>query len=127
MLAFCPFASVFPFEMQIYPKRLCADFRQATGDEMRALAEALKTCLLKWDRVLGPIAYNYILYSAPNDSDIHGIREQHPLLDTYYLWHLEMFPRISRTAGFEWGTGYYINTVSPEAAAEALREARVEP
>jgi UDPglucose--hexose-1-phosphate uridylyltransferase len=126
MLAFCPFASAFPFEVQIFPKRQCADFRQATQAELAGLAAALKACLQKWERVLGPIPFNFVIYTAPNDTDVTGIREEFPMLDVYYQWHLEMFPRINRTAGFEWGTGYYINTVAPENAAAALRDVEVE-
>jgi UDPglucose--hexose-1-phosphate uridylyltransferase len=126
MVAFCPWASVWPFEIQLLPKQRSADFRQASPAVLTDLAAALKTCLLKWDKVIGPVPYNFVLHSAPNDNSFLGLHEEHPFLESYYCWHLEMFPRINRTAGFEWGTGYYINTVAPEQAAEALRAAEVE-
>jgi UDPglucose--hexose-1-phosphate uridylyltransferase len=44
-----------------------------------------------------------------------------PRLDHYH-WHIEIIPRLTKIAGFEWGTGFYINPVPPESAAEFLRE-----
>ena len=40
-----------------------------------------------------------------------------------YHWHIEIIPCITKIAGFEWGTGCYINPVLPESAAAFLREA----
>jgi UDPglucose--hexose-1-phosphate uridylyltransferase len=51
-----------------------------------------------------------------------------PLIDPpmeHYHWHIEIIPRLTRTAGFEWGTGFYINPVAPEPAAQFLREVDV--
>ncbi len=126
MLAYCPYASTFPFEIHILPKRFNADFRRADYEELRAMAEALKVCLLKWRGALGHVPYNFLIHTAPNDTPLSGIRDQYPYLDAYFLWHLEMFPRLTSTAGFEWGTGYYINATAPEEAAAFLREIEVE-
>lgn len=126
MLAYCPYASSFPFEIHILPKRFSSDFRKADTEELRALAEALKVCLLKWKGALGNVAYNFLVHTAPNDTPLSGIRDDFPYLDAYFLWHLEMFPRLTSTAGFEWGTGYYINPTAPEEAAAFLREIEVE-
>jgi UDPglucose--hexose-1-phosphate uridylyltransferase len=121
MLAICPYASTSPFEIHIIPKRQCSDFRRAGTEELNALAEALKICLRKWQGALGETQYNFLIHTAPNDTEFSGVRQYFPLLDAYYCWHLEMFPRIAKTAGFEWGTGYYINPTPPEEAAEFLR------
>ena len=125
MLAICPFASTFPFEIHIMPKRLSSDFRRANTEDMRALAETVKVCLLKWRGALGDTPYNFLVHTAPNDTEIFGVREEFPLLDAFYCWHVEMFPRLTKAAGFEWGTGYYINPTPPEEAAEFLRSIEV--
>jgi len=125
MLAICPFASTFPFEIHILPKRQCSDFRRASTEDMRALAETIKVCLLKWKGALGDTPYNLLVHTAPNDTEVSGVREEFPLLDAFYCWHVEMFPRLTKAAGFEWGTGYYINPTPPEEAAEFLRQIEV--
>jgi len=125
VLAFCPFASTFPFEIHILPKQLKADFRRANSEELKALSEALKACLLKWRGALGETPYNFLLRTAPNDTPLSGIYEAFPYLEAYYCWHLEMFPRLTKTAGFEWGTGYYINPTPAEEAAAFLRKVEV--
>lgn len=127
MLALCPFASTSPFEIHIIPKRQNSDYCRASILEIQALVEAVKVCLLKWQGALGPIPYNFLVHTAPNDTEMSGIRQEFPLLDAFYCWHLEMFPRIAKAAGFEWGTGYYINPTPPEEAAEFLRGIEVSP
>jgi UDPglucose--hexose-1-phosphate uridylyltransferase len=59
--------------------------------------------------------YNYIIHTAPYDAKV----------DHFYHWHIEVLPRLSQVAGFEWGSGFYINTVPPEDAARYLRETKV--
>jgi len=44
----------------------------------------------------------------------------------HYHWHMEIIPRVTRVAGFEWGTGFYINPVLPETAAEYLRNTEID-
>jgi len=121
MMAYCPFASTSPFEIHILPKRQVSDFRRAGTEEIRALAEAVKVCLRKWLGAIGPCQYNFLIHTAPNDTDITGVYHEFPMLDAFYCWHLEMFPRLTKAAGFEWGTGYYINATPPEEAADFLR------
>jgi UDPglucose--hexose-1-phosphate uridylyltransferase len=125
-LGFCPYASSSPFEVHIYPREQGADFRKATTEQLRGLALALKSVLLKWDRALGDVAYNLLFRTAPYDSILAPVRSDYPSLDAYYLWHVELFPRLSRTAGFEWGTGFNINPTPPEEAAEHLASIEVE-
>jgi UDPglucose--hexose-1-phosphate uridylyltransferase len=75
----------------------------------------LKTVLTRIDRALEKPPYNLLVHSAPfgdNGSD-------------EYHWHVEIMPKLTRTAGFEWGTGFYINPTSPEEAADVLRSVKL--
>jgi len=76
----------------------------------------LKTILMKLELALDKPAYNYIIHTAPFDTQ--------PL--PHYHWHMEIIPRLTRVAGFEWGTGFYINPVPPEQAAVYLRDVQVD-
>ena len=58
-------------------------------------------------------SYNLIVHSAP----LHEEAGAHE----YYHWHIEVMPKLTRVAGFEWGTGFYINPTGPEEAADVLR------
>jgi len=73
----------------------------------------MKQTLVKIERSLALPAYNYLIHTAPFDS---------PTL-AHYHWHIEIIPRLVKTAGFEWGTGIYINPTAPEEAAAVLRNA----
>jgi UDPglucose--hexose-1-phosphate uridylyltransferase len=126
VIAICPYASSFPFEVHIYPKRQLADFRKIGPEEIRATTEATLVVLKKWRKALGETPYNYLIHTAPNDGAINDVRLEIPFLDAFYCWHMEMFPRIGKTAGFEWGTGYYINPTPPEEAAKFMRNIEVE-
>ena len=87
------------------------------GDEVQALAATLKTALLKLKGLLADPPYNLVLHQAPNPGISHG---EWPGRSKDYHWHLEILPVLTRVAGFEYGTGFYINPVPPEAAAEFL-------
>jgi UDPglucose--hexose-1-phosphate uridylyltransferase len=122
-ISFAPFASKFPFETWIIPKRHCSDFKMISDTEIEQLAIAMPKTLLAISRALSDPPYNLILHSAPQ------LPPDRPGVETIvhdYHWHIEIYPRISKMAGFEWGTGFYINTVLPEKAAEYLREALTE-
>lgn len=112
-LTFTPYASRFPYEFCIIPKTHSACYESITKEMITTLAEILKASLLKLKKLLNDPPYNYIIhttpFSLPND-----------LKD--YHWHIEIIPRITHVAGFEWGTGFYINSVKPEDAARDLRE-----
>src|SRR3990167_9187788 len=84
--------------------------------EIEELAQVLRTVLLKLEASLEFPPYNYIVHTTPF---VFGEIE-------HYHWHIEIIPRLTRVAGFEWGTGFYINTVTPESAAEFLRNASIE-
>jgi UDPglucose--hexose-1-phosphate uridylyltransferase len=115
---FCPFASRFPFELAIFPKRHHAEYISCTTDELEDLAEILRFALQRLNAVLEKPGYNLLLHMAP-------LRRQNP--ERYgstrydYCWHLEIVPRFNALAGFEIGLGTYINTVYPEEAAQYLR------
>jgi UDPglucose--hexose-1-phosphate uridylyltransferase len=110
-LAFCPYASRFPFETWIVPKQHDSHYEGIASPVLNDFAAALQKVLSRIERTLSRPAYNYILHTSPFDA---------PSLPHYH-WHLEIIPRLTRIAGFEWGTGFYINPVPPEQAAERLR------
>lgn len=114
-LAITPFAARFPFETWIIPKNHNSCFDEAQPWEYSSLARILKNLLLRMDKVLNIPPYNYIIHTCPLRSPM---RE-------FYHWHLELIPKLVRIAGFEWGSGFYINPTSPEEAAKFLREAKV--
>ncbi|MDF0651546.1 MAG: galactose-1-phosphate uridylyltransferase [Nitrospira sp. LK265] len=112
-LCVTPFAPRFPFEMWILPKRHAAYFEESQKSQFEFLAPILSESLRRMDNVLSRPPYNFILHSSP----------LHEKTGDYYHWHLEIIPKLTQVAGFEWGTGFYINPVSPEEAATFLREA----
>ena len=121
--AFCPFASRSPFEMWILPKKHCADFGKLNPDQFGALALVLKQCLTKLRVLINDPPYNMILHTAPyRHSDKSGYWKT---IEDDYHWYLQISPRLTRDAGFEWGTGTYINPTPPEDAALLLRETEV--
>lgn len=111
-----PYAPRFPFETWILPKRHESAFENSSSQMFRDLSYALKTLLIKADRVLDNPAYNMIIHTSP----VQEPEQEH------YHWHIEFMPKLTKTAGFEWGTGFYINPTPPEEAAKFLREASVE-
>jgi len=115
-----PFASRFPFEADVFPVRHSPFFTDVTGRELDDLAAALKTTLLKLKGVLSDPPYNFVLHQAPHPALSN---KTWPELGRSFHWHLELFPILTRIAGFEWGTGFFINPVPPETAAGFLRDA----
>jgi UDPglucose--hexose-1-phosphate uridylyltransferase len=114
-----PFASRSPFEMRIQPLRHSLHFTTAGEEEILSLAETLKNVLGKLKGILSDPPYNLILHQGPSPG--HA-QKNWPNLQAIFHWHLEIIPVLMRMAGFEWGTGFYINPVPPELAAEFLRE-----
>jgi UDPglucose--hexose-1-phosphate uridylyltransferase len=108
-----PYAPRFPFETWILPKRHQSHFEDSEGSLLQNLAWVLRSTMRKIDRVLEHPAYNFIVHSAPV--------QESPL--PYYHWHIEIIPKLTKVAGFEWGTGFYINPTPPEESARFLREA----
>ncbi len=110
-VAFCPFASRSPFETWILPKPHNSHYERIEAAPIEELAQILHRVMTKIETALDRPAYNYIIHTAPFDT---------PALEHYH-WHMEIIPRLARTAGFEWGAGFFINPVPPEEAAEFLR------
>jgi UDPglucose--hexose-1-phosphate uridylyltransferase len=111
-VVFCPFASRTPCELRIYPKVHNASFFWSPKEEFADLAEALQLTLRTMHRLLGDPSYNLIVRTSPvGDEDVR-----------YLHWYMVIVPRISTPAGFEMGSGIYINPVSPEQCARSLRE-----
>ena len=116
----CPFASRFPFELGFFPKRHTCDFADITGEEAADLAYVMRQVLTRLKAVLSDPPYNYVLHTAPFRR--HHTRTGHwKTIEHDYHWHIELMPRLTRMAGFEWGSGFYINPTPPEEAARYLR------
>jgi len=110
-----PFAPRFPFETWLLPKKHESQFGRIADEEIGSFSAILKDTLQRLEGVLNNPPYNYMIHTAP-----HANGSQ---LD--YHWHVEIIPKLTRVAGFEWGTGFYINPTPPEYAAQYLREAKI--
>ena len=113
-VAFCPPAARFPWETWILPRRHASHFHEIEESSLAQLAQITRRVIGAMERVIPRLAYNYIIHSAPFDT--HSL--------DHYHWHMEIIPRVASIAGFEWGTGCYINPVLPEEAAESLMRRR---
>ncbi|MBE3575135.1 MAG: galactose-1-phosphate uridylyltransferase [Firmicutes bacterium] len=135
-VAFVPYAARFPYETWILPRRHSADVAELVpgpgagpadagtpvpggGDgpgpglsPLLELARLLQQVVGRMNRVLGHPPYNIMVHTAPRPAATHAF---------HYHWHLEIVPRLGVAAGFEMGTGLFINVFSPEAAARDLR------
>jgi UDPglucose--hexose-1-phosphate uridylyltransferase len=114
-LAVCPFAPRSPFEVWILPKAHFSSYVGLKEESFRLLAEIFSETLKRLEKALGKAPYNFILHTAP-------IGE--PEL-SHYHWHFEIMPKLTLMAGFEWGSGFYINPTPPEDAAQYLREVQL--
>lgn len=118
-ISICPYASRFPFEIWIMPKRHMPGYQKATHQELIELSDCLTITMKRLSRALGEPQYNFMLHTEPNRSTP---RFQWSDMDDYFHWRFELIPKLTRIAGFEWGTGFYINPTAPEDAAQFLRE-----
>jgi UDPglucose--hexose-1-phosphate uridylyltransferase len=108
-----PFASRLPFETWIIPKEHQASFGLISMEDSKKFAKILKQTLFKLYSKLNNPDYNYIIHTAP-------IKDEE---EDYYHWHLQIVPRLTTPAGFEMGSGIYINVSFPEETAQFLKEA----
>lgn len=115
--AFCPYASRFAFETWIVPKAHSSHFENIPKQGVDDLGGVIRQVLGRLERALDNPPYNYIIHTAPFD------RAEMP----HYHWHIEIIPRLTKVAGFEWGSGFYINPTPPEDAARFLREVALPP
>jgi UDPglucose--hexose-1-phosphate uridylyltransferase len=121
-VAVSPFAARFPFETWILPKQHCCDYTCMDSESRRNLARVLKAVLLKLKIGLNDPDYNYIIHTAPFRRQKVGYWKT---IDQDYHWHIEIMPRLTKVAGFEWGTGFYICPLPPEDTAKFLREVSI--
>jgi UDPglucose--hexose-1-phosphate uridylyltransferase len=115
IIALAPFAPRFPFETWLLPKRHGARYEAAARHEYESLARLLKTVLQRLDRALESPPFNLVVHTSPFSEDVAEL----------YHWHIEIMPKLTRVAGFEWGTGFYINPTPPEEAAKVLRAVKL--
>jgi UDPglucose--hexose-1-phosphate uridylyltransferase len=106
-----PWAPRSPFETWIVPKRHESNFEAESKERLAYCAQALRSTLKRIGAALGNPPYNFIVHSNP-------LRD--PSSPSYH-WHIEVMPALTHVAGFEWGSGFHINPVPPEEAAEFLR------
>ncbi|PIQ97509.1 MAG: galactose-1-phosphate uridylyltransferase [Nitrospinae bacterium CG11_big_fil_rev_8_21_14_0_20_56_8] len=111
----CPYAPRFPFETWLLPRYHSARFESNGGETFPQLAEIFKETLLRMRMALNVPPYNFVIHTAP----LQGNHEDH------FHWHIEIMPKLTRQAGFEQGTGFYINPVLPEEAADVLRKVKL--
>jgi UDPglucose--hexose-1-phosphate uridylyltransferase len=114
-IALSPYAPRFPFETWILPRQHSSAFENMSSTLYGSLARLLREYLGRLDSVLDRPAYNFVIHTSP-------VGEEN---NDHYHWHVEMMPKLTKVAGFEWGTGFYINPTPPEEAARYLREAVV--
>jgi UDPglucose--hexose-1-phosphate uridylyltransferase len=111
-LVIAPFASRFPFELWMLPKRHIASFRLTNKEEMQDFSWVLREVIRKMEGVLNYPPYNFMLHTSPcQDEELN-----------HYHWHIELTPKLTKIAGFEWGTGFYINPTPPEDVAHIFNE-----
>jgi UDPglucose--hexose-1-phosphate uridylyltransferase len=111
-LAFAPYAPRFPFETWIVPKRHQCAYEMIESDQVRALAAIFRRTLRRLNLALENPPFNFIVHSAPFQEGAGD----------YFHWHVEIMPKLTKVAGFEWGSGFYINPTPPEESAKYMRE-----
>jgi UDPglucose--hexose-1-phosphate uridylyltransferase len=116
-LAVAPFAPRFPFETWILPATHESSFEVLADAEVAGLARVLRELVARLGRLFEDPPYNLVLHTAP-------LRETAP---EHFHWHLELMPKLTRLAGFELGTGFFMNPTPPEDAARFLRGATASP
>lgn len=107
-----PFAPRTPFEMWVLPKKHSSSFRNQSNHLLLSLAEIFSESLQRLDKCIPDVPYNFVLHTQPLHSEHLN----------YYHWHFEIVPKLTSIAGFEWGSGFYINPMPPEEAASYLRK-----
>jgi UDPglucose--hexose-1-phosphate uridylyltransferase len=109
-ISFMPYASRFPFECWILPKEHTSFFHDIQKNEVSDFAKVLRETMRRLKLALNDPPFNWMLHTTP----------LHQSENLYYHWHMEIIPKLTRPAGFEWGTGFYINPCAPEDACKAM-------
>jgi UDPglucose--hexose-1-phosphate uridylyltransferase len=117
LVAWCPFASRFAYEVCIAPKAHAARFDGVDDAGLLELASLVRRVLGRIEADFRQPQYNLVLQTAPFSGRVE---------DSLH-WRLEILPRTAKAAGFEWGTQCFINAVAPEMAAEFYREGISDP
>ncbi len=113
-VTYAAYASRLPYEMRVVPRLHQRSFVDMASGERRRLASHLRGALRRLDGAANDPPYNWVLVTAPAD------------VEKAFHWHIEILPRLTISAGFEWGAGAFINPLPPEKAAEALRRIDVQ-
>lgn len=115
-IAFCAYAARTPFELWILPKKHQDRFENITSEKRKKLAAIFQIILRKFYNGLNDPPYNFYLHNSPNKENHYG---------SFFHWHIEVVPRLTRFGGYEFGSGIIIDVVSPERSAEFLRKVKV--
>ncbi|MCQ9206274.1 MAG: DUF4931 domain-containing protein [Omnitrophica bacterium] len=118
-LSINPYCSRFPFETWILPKEHSCDFDSMDKKKVSCYSKIFQLTMKKLVHTLGDFPYNIILHTAPCRRKQKGYWET---IEQDYHWHIEIMPRLTQVAGFEWGSGFYINPTPPEEACKYLKE-----
>lgn len=118
-VAVAAYAGRFPFEVVILPRFHNSRYEMIRPNEIALLAEIMKAVLAGMQRCLDHPPMNFIFHTSPTPQ---ARREELVDVSKFYHWHIEIIPKLTRPAGFEWGSGFYINPMLPEESAKVLRE-----
>ena len=108
-LAFCPWASSYPYEFWIYPKKHMTTFSKISQKEISGLAMILRATLGGLSRALNSVPFNLVFHLSPEKKNSRQIH-----------WHIEVYPQLYMWSGLERGYGVYVNKIGPEKGAEIL-------
>lgn len=111
-IALEPYAPRFPFETWILPKIHFSHYESIYDEMLNHLSVTVKEVLGRINIALNHPPYNFVIHTYPMQDDSNN----------YYHWHIELMPKLTKVAGFEWGTGFHINPTSPEDAAQYLKQ-----
>mgnify|MGYP002624017015 CR=1 FL=1 len=111
-VALCPFAPRQPYELLIAPKQAATHFTKVADDALSELAALLHSLIARLEIAIDPLAFNWMINTGPFDT----------FSPEYYHWHVEIVPRVTKTAAYEWTTGLAVCSTPPEEAARHLRQ-----
>ncbi len=118
-IAIKPFASRYEWEIHIMPLNHSANYVDMAEEDMEDLARVTRRAMARLDAVIGGAQYNFFLHSIPQG-------DKYSDCNSSYHWHIEVCPRTSIPTGFELGSGLFVSTISPEDAAQQLREIQLD-